>query len=216
MNAHLEEFQRQFRSWVDTACKEWDYPLVTDDYFEKVEERLPPGLRENLGFGLAEGIIITNGITFTLKDLPDSKGPYSWFSRYSEVQEPWPNWEYYIHVAEYVRLLQTLPDEKYKLIFEDNLMDIGVYRNGDLFVCCEVKESATKALNLLRGIKLYQNHVDLDQSDRGNDPLRKAKYIVQQKPQFFSLVAIGMRYEHRVDYPEGMAFKLGEDVIPYI
>jgi hypothetical protein len=216
MNVHLNEFQRHFRSWVDTACKEWEYPPQTEEYYEGIESRLPPGLRENLGFGLAAGIIIANGITFTLKDLPDTKGPYSWFSRYSNAQQPMPNWEYFIQVAEYVRLHQTLPENEYKLVFEDNLMDIGIYRNGELFVCCEVKEDATKALNLLQGIKLYQNHVDLDQADRGNDPLRKAKYIVQQKPQFFSLVAIGLRYELRVDYPEGKAFELGEDVIPYI
>ena len=216
MNVHLEEFEKRFRAWVEAACKEWEYPLPNDEYYLKVDARLPAGLKENLGFGLAEGVIIVNGITFTLRGLPDSKGPYSWFSRYTSAKQPSPNWEYYIHAAEYVRLLQTLPDDDYSLVFEDSLMDIGIYRNGDLFVCCEVKEDAKKALSLLQGIKKHQNKVDLDEPDRGNDPLRKAKYIVQQKPQYLSLVAIGLRYELRVDFPEGKAFDLKEDVIPYI
>jgi hypothetical protein len=52
--------------------------------------------------------------------------------------------------------------------------------------------------------------------DRGNDPLRKAKYLIHQRPLFFYLVAIGVRYEFNVSFPEGKAFELQEDIIPFV
>ncbi len=61
-----------------------------------------------------------------------SKGPYNWFSRDNTNQKLNPNWEYFIQVAEYVRLSQAFKNEDYALTFEDSLMDIGVYRNNKL------------------------------------------------------------------------------------
>jgi hypothetical protein len=52
--------------------------------------------------------------------------------------------------------------------------------------------------------------------DRGNDPLRKAKYIKKLKPKYFYLVSIGRRFEFRVEYPNNVQFQLVEDLVPLI
>jgi hypothetical protein len=93
-------------------------------------------------------------------------------------------------------------------------MDIGVYRDGQLVVCCEVKEKSSQARRLITGIRAYEN--ELNASVPGKDPLQKAKYIAKHRPSFFYVVAIGTRNEFSVSYPQGKAFELREDVIPFI
>ena len=102
------------------------------------------------------------------------------------------------------------------ITFEDSLMDIGVYKDNKLLVCCEIKEKSSQAQKLIAGIKAYETVIDLTTTDRGNDALRKAKYIVRLKPLFFYLVAIGVRYEFSVSFPESKAFELREEIIPFI
>ncbi len=95
-------------------------------------------------------------------------------------------------------------------------MDIGIYKKDRLLVFLEAKEKASQVPGLLQGIKRYEEHVDLLEKDRGKDPLRKAKYIVQHKPEYFCIFAIGVRREFRIDYPDNKAFKLYEDMIPLV
>ncbi len=95
-------------------------------------------------------------------------------------------------------------------------MDIGIYERGTLQVCCEVKETSSKAQKLIRGIKGYETAATLPKEDRGNDELRKAKYISKLKSLYFYVVSIGRRYEFRVEYPKEMRFRLVEDFIPII
>lgn len=67
-----------------------------------------------------------------------------WFSRFVAKQRPNPNWEYYVQVAEYVRLSTALAGHGYELTFEDDLMDIGVYsqgRKGDKSNYCNLGRS---------------------------------------------------------------------------
>lgn len=212
----IQEFGRRFRVWVQSACKDWGYPEPSDEYYAKVYSRLPEGLRASLGLGLEEGLIISQGRTFTLKGLSPKKGPYSWFSRYSSAKEPAPNWEYYVQVAEFVRLYHIATARGLTLNFEDDLMDLALYWDDKLVVCCEVKEQVSQIRQLISGMKGYQQAIDFTVDDRGNDPLRKAKYIVKRRPEYFYGVAIGARFEYRVSYPEGQAFRLSGDVIPWI
>ena len=100
--------------------------------------------------------------------------------------------------------------------FEDQLMDVALYKDGRLFVYCKVKEKASQLQELLKGIKQHEKDVNLSQPDRGNDFLRKAKYLVRCRPDYLALVAIGARQEYRVMYPSGAAFVLHRDIIPLI
>ena len=95
-------------------------------------------------------------------------------------------------------------------------MDLALYHGNALLVCVEVKEKADHLRHLMQQVKEYEPAVDLHAPDRGDDPLRKAKYIVRGRPQYFAGVAIGARLEYRVEYPQEQAFRLAEDVIPWV
>ncbi len=212
----LQEFNNHFRNWSRATCEEWGYPIPSDRYYAKVYERLPEGLRALLGFGLKSGLIISNDGAFTLKGLPPVKGPYHWFSHDTAAKEPAPNWEYFVHVAEFVRLHTIATAMGLLVTFEDDTMDIALYQDDRLIVYCEVKERLSQIQELIKKIKMYQSAVDLDAPDRGNDPLRKAKCIVKRKPEYFIGVAIGGRFEFKVLYPEERSFQLVRDVVPLV
>ena len=140
------EFDLAFRRWVNSACEDWGYRKQGEDYYSTAYSTLPEKIRALLGKGLKDGIVIPQGRRFTLKGLSSEKGPYNWFSRYSKCARPALNWEYFIQVAEYVRLYPIVEDKGFKLNFEDKLMDITIYRSEELLVCCEAKvKEDTKA-----------------------------------------------------------------------
>jgi hypothetical protein len=213
----LQEFDNYFRDWARAACEQWGYPMPSDRYYAKVYERLPEGLRALLGFGIDSGLIISKegGIAFTLKGLPPGKGHYHWFSQ-NRNPKPAPNWEYFAHMAEFVRLHTIATARGLLVTFEDDTMDIALYQDDRLIVYCEVKERASQIQELIKGIKIYQSAVDITAPDRGNDPLRKAKCIVKRKPEYFMGVAIGARFEFQVIYPGDSSFQLVKDVIPLV
>jgi len=213
---YIIDFNRQVRVWASIDCKDWGFPEPSEQLFEKLYKRLPKGLLATIGFGINKGIIVPNGCFFRIKGMNQSKGPYNWFARDNTNRVPTPNWEYYIQVGEYVRLWQTFANSDHVITFEDSLMDIGVYKDSKLLVFCEIKEKSSQAQKLIAGIKAYETVIDLTTTDRGNDALRKAKYIVRLKPLFFYLVAIGVRYEFSVSFPESKAFELREEIIPFI
>jgi len=191
-------FNEHFREWVTSACREWSYHEPSEVYYDKVNNRIPDGVRVLLGEGIKEGIILTQGHKFSLKGLAPNKGPYSWFSKYTSVQEPSPNWEYYIQAALYAQLYSAPKSKELKLAFEDDLMDIALYNGSKLMVYVEVKEKASHIQQLISGIKKYQDEVDYISPDRGNDPLRKAKYIITRKPEYFCGYSIGARFDFKI------------------
>jgi hypothetical protein len=217
-----EEFDRFFRKIVKSTCERWGYDLPRDDYYTNVYKRLPLGLRMIIASGLSSGIITDVAVSksksaaFRPVGVPETKGPYSWFERNNQKKQPQPCWEYFIQLAEYIRLYEAFRGKDIKLSFEDNLMDIGIYKNKKLWVCCEIKEKSSQAHDLIRGLRTLQSSRELPDSDRGNDPLRKAKYIVKLKPEYFYLVSIGRRFEFRIEYPQDMRFKLVEDLVPLL
>jgi hypothetical protein len=212
----VQLFDAQLTGWARLACEEWGFAFPPSEFFEKMTSRLPEGLRATIGFGLEQGLVIPQGYSFLVKGLGPGKGPYRWFSRFASEQRPNPNWEYYVQVAEFVRLSTALAGRGYELTFEDDLMDIGVYSAGQLAVCCEIKEKSSQATRLVNRMRSYQPGVDLSEPDRGNDPLRKAKYLVTKRPKYFYLVAIGARFEFAVSYPNAGAFELREDLLPFV
>ena len=204
------------RSWARAACEAWGYPEPDARFYERVERRLPAGLRALVAAGVEEGAIIPAGPKFTVRGLAPGKGPYAWFSQRSAPREPSPNWEYFVQAAEFVRLSRIAAAHGLALTFEDQLMDLALYADGRLVVCCEVKERASQLQELATRLRGYQERIDPAWPDRGNDPLRKAKYIRRRRPEYLALAAIGARLEYRVTYPAGREFELTRDVIPWV
>jgi hypothetical protein len=212
----FHEFDVEFRKWVSAASAKWHYKdHQQNEYYEKIYARLGSGLCEALALGIREGIILTQGYAFRLKGLPAKKGPYKWFGP-SSSGAPSPYWEYYVQAAEYVRLFGLATQRGLQLTFEDGLMDLALYGSGQLLVYCEVKQHPAQIEALIKGIRNYEQEIDYSRSDRGNDPLRKAKYIKRKKPLYFCGSAAGIRAEYRVDYPKGWEFRLQRDLIPWV
>ena len=211
-----EDFDAHFRRWVAAAVAEWNFPPPPEPYYAKTYKRLPAGLRTLLAQGIAEGLIIPRGRTFMLTGLDPSKGPYAWFSKYAAEQRPNPNWEYFVQVAEFVRLCRVARARGLTLTFEDHLMDLAIYDGDRLLVCIEVKERGRQVRELITRIRDYENGIDMKTPDRGNDPLRKANYIARRRPDYFCAVAIGAKLEYRVEYPDMVAFRFERDVIPWV
>lgn len=207
------DFDEHIRNWAASACEEWKYPSPSDSWYKKVYSRLPNGLRRIIAQGVTEGCIIPIGPKFTLAGIKGGKGPYAWFSR-SPSKALAPNWEYFVQAAEYCRLRSIATEKGLTVTFEDGLMDIAVYADNSLLICCEIKEKASELKKLVTGIKGYQGGVDFSEPDRGNDALRKAKYLIKHRPKYFSAIAIGMRFEFTVSYEGKRQFMLHEDIIP--
>jgi hypothetical protein len=140
-----EEFDKIFQKLIQRTCEEWEYEFPGPDYFKSVYERLPMGLQEIIAFGLSSGLIMDVGLSKTRSagfrpiGVPEYKGPYSWFSRDNTKKQPWVNWEYFVQVSEYIRLFDAFKSKDVEIRFEDDLMDIGMYRKSKLWVCCEIK-----------------------------------------------------------------------------
>jgi hypothetical protein len=209
----MASFESLILAWADSAAGEWGYPPLPDGWLGGVLGRLPGGLRVTLSESVERGVILVQGHSFTLAGLTPGKGPYAFFSR-SSKGVPAPNWEYFVQAAEYGRLRAAVEGRGYRVDFEDDLMDVSVYDPaGQLLWCIEVKEKAKDLESLLTGIRNYGHSLDSSIPDRHNDALRKAKYLLRQRPPYFSLVAIGRRLDFSVSYDQE-GFVLVEDLVP--
>ena len=215
MSFYRDLFLRHFRDWTDVACKTWGYRQPREEFFQRVLSRLTDPIAEWIGYGIHYELIVESGVQFNLLENRAGKGPYKWFSKRTGATEPQCNWEYYVQVAQFVRLWQPCSIANWRLTFEDELMDLTVRRDGELLWCVEVKERPNQLERLLAKLMSHgMEGVDLLSPDRGKDALRKAKYLVNHQPRFFSAVAICLTRDFRVAYPRENVFVLSESHPP--
>lgn len=200
-------FAQAIRNAVAAACAEWGYPPASEAYFDAFDQRVPVALQARVGAGIRDGLITLDRYYFRAVGLAPHKGPYMLVGR-SQTSAPQPHWEYYVQLAEYVRLVRLLAPAGLTIGLEDGLMDVTVRRGGKLLWSVEVKEKAAKLTELQAAFRRYGRSVPLMDPDRGNDGLRKAKYLVLNRPPFFSLLALDARYDYGVRYPSDTAFVL--------
>lgn len=110
-------------------------------------------------------------------------------------------------VAEFLRL-RTRLEQPFRVGFEDGLMDVSVREEDDLLWYVEVKAKPSMLAPLLRDLEVYSSGVDIQAPDRGNDPLRKSKYLVRHRPPLISLVGGEERWHFAVQYPATASFAL--------
>lgn len=208
---------RHVRRWVSAFCGAKGWPEPGPAYYSTLAARVPDGLIQLVATGIEEGLIQCDGYTFTLPGQAPGKGPYRWLSNRQwpgGPEGPHPNWEYLVHVAEYVRLSRIAQTRGLRLTFEDGNMDLALYDADTLLVCVEAKATAKKLRELMAGLSKYAPAVDLDAPDRDIDGLRKAKYIVRRRPHYFCGVAPDCRLEYRVEWLSERGFDLVPDAIP--
>lgn len=212
----MATFDSVISASVDAICREWEYPEPSQSWYDPVYDRLPPGLREVFARGLALGLLrMTDGYRFTMRDLPSGKGPYALFSR-SSKKVPAPNWEYVVQAVDYISVHELLAPKGYRIGVEDHLMDVTVRDpDGGLLWYIESKEKANELIALIKAIRQGGiSGLDRAIADRHNDGLRKAKYLCDHRPPYFSGSAMGIRVDFSVDYLDSHRFALREDTIP--
>jgi hypothetical protein len=191
------------------AARDYGYEPPTDRFVAEMVGRIPPGTRMEIGRGMAIGLVGRGlaGHTFTIAGLAATKGPYKWFSANRGPGVPSPNWEYFFHVAEFVRLASRL-SAPYRVGFEDGLMDVSVRESDALLWYVEVKAKPMMLKPLLAALSSHGQGVDALAPDRGNDALRKAKYLVRHQPPLLSLVGGEDRLHFAVEYGSTTSFLL--------
>jgi hypothetical protein len=189
MDPAKHTFAAMFAGAARDKARGHGYPLPEDNLILEWIERIPLGVRVEIGRGLQVGLVlpVAGGHEFRLAGLAETKGPYKWFSANRAGGGPGPNWEYFYHVAEFLRLRRLLA-APYEVRFEDGLMDISVRQGDRLLWYVEVKAKAAGIEPLLRGVRGYSTGLPLVVSDRGNDSLRKAKYLVRHQPLFLTII----------------------------
>ncbi len=210
MATYAEVFGRHFREWTLSISQVQGFSPPPDEFYDEVRRRLTDRTVGWVGFGIAAGLISENGHVFNVKGNLPGKGPYKWFSDRGEADRPQCNWEYFVQTAFFARLWVPCEKAGLTLSFEDRLMDLTVKRSDNhLLWYIEVKEDALQVEDLLVNlVPVGRDGVDVGKEDRGNDPLRKAKYLVGYMPDFLTLLANDLELNFRVVYQVPNYFKL--------
>jgi len=211
-------FDGLVRASVLAACQEWGYLPPDGPWYERLDGRVPRGLRSLFETGLnSELLRMVDGFRFTMRELPLGKGPYALYSK-SSKRAPAPNWEYIVQAGDYVRVHENLAPKGYLIGVEDELMDVTVRSpTRELLWYIESKERSSDLVKLVAEIRAWGTRgVDFDIPDRGKDGLRKAKYLVRNRPPFFSGSAIGIRLDFAVTYIGVDSFELVQDAVPFV
>jgi hypothetical protein len=210
----MEQFDNIFRMWVDFACKEWDYPNPSEYFFKEAYYRLPEGLRVLIVDSIEKGLIIPEQFRFRLKGQKFKK-LYSWLGKKPEKSIQ-VYWEYFIQVAEYVRLYNILDLNKYNLIFETDNMDICIFLDDKLIVYGEAKEKPGDIFKLIEGIEFYGRGISIPHKKRNDDALNKSHNIIKYRPNYFYIFSNELIIEYNLTYPDEKLFELKEETIPIL
>lgn len=214
----MKRFQSEFHRWVlaYNAAKNNDHD--PDKLLEALCKRIPEDRQRHIGAALLNGWLETEkepgrGYFVRETDRPGKHGGQPTITHYGGGNvAPW--WELFVQLADYGWLRSIAERHRQEVRLEDRLMDLTVSSSDRLILYVEHKEKAALAKKLLEGVKYYgKTGFDLNDPDKGNDPLKKAKYLVKDgtHPMFFGLSAVGYRKLFRIEYSNDNRFNLIED-----
>ena len=214
----LERLRAEFNVWV----KGYDYAknieLDSEQLFETLCGRIPDDQLRHVGAALVNGWLETekhpNRRYFVREsDRPGNSGGQVTLSHYGSGLIA-PYWELFVQLADYGWIRSIAGRNGQEVRLEDRLMDITVSSGNQIILYIENKEKASSAVNLVKGMHEYgEKGFNLDDPDRGNDQLRKSKYIVKKdaRPIFLGISAIGYKQLFEVKYLDGNRFHLIKD-----
>ena len=203
----LERFRLEFRGWVRALNRVKGFDASPDDVLGRLESKVPEEMLRQIGGAFING---------WLQNEPDPNRKYfvresdrngirggQWMLGHAGEGRIDPNLELHVQLADYSRIRTIAERHGLTTRLEDGLMDITVYAGKKLILYVENKTKKDAALRLLKGMRDYgQKGFTLKDPDKGNDYLRKAKYLVRDGayPQYFALSAIGYERMFRVEY----------------
>lgn len=206
----LERFRSEFRGWVRAHNRAKGFDSSPDEVLKRLESRVPAAMLRQIGGAYINGWLQNESKRnrgYFVKE-SDRMGPRGgqWTLEHAGGGHVNPCWELHVQLADYGRLRTVAERHGLTTRLEDRLMDITVYAGQNLLLYVENKTKKEEAIRLLKRMREYGNTgFDLGDPDKGNDPLKKAKYLVRNGayPQFFALSAIGFEQVFRVEYLDG-------------
>ena len=214
----LSKFQVEFRKWVLAYNSVKNVNCDPDTLLERLTDRIPEDRQIHIGAALLNGWLQTEkdpnrGYFIRESDRPGHYGGQPTITNYGNGNHaPW--WELFVQLADYGWLRGIAERYGQQVRLEDRLMDLTVSAGDRLILYVEHKEMPSFAEKLLDRMRYYgEIGFNLDDPDKGNDPLRKAKYLVREgaHPIYFGLSAVGYRKLFKVEYDDGTRYQLVED-----
>ena len=214
----LSKFQAEFRKWVLAYNSVKSVNCDPGTLLERLTDRIPEDRQIHIGSALLNGWLETKkdpirGYFVRESDRPGMRGGQPTITNYGNGNHaPW--WELFVQLADYGWLRSISDRYGQQVRLEDRLMDLTISACDRLILYVEHKEKSAFAEKLLADMRYYgDTGFNLDDPDRGNDPLRKAKYLVRDRahPIYFGLSAVGYRKLFKVEYANGNRFQLIED-----
>jgi hypothetical protein len=197
------------KSAVAAYCSEEDCSPPGEKWWERLYDRLPPGVLDGVEAAAHDGAVVVDGWRFAFRR---GDSHHQFFSRGGE--QPAPNWEAFVHVALYGDLARRLEPSGYTVWGERDSMDITIDdQAGNLLWYVEVKEAMDDLVFLADGIAAYGAEGVSEGSSGRMDALSKAQDLVRYWPQWFSLAAIGAQLDFAVEYEDDRKFTLRRDLV---
>jgi len=219
----LERFRTEFKGWVRALNRtKKDLNASQDEVLQRLEDRLPESMLRQIGAAFINGWLQNepepNRRYFVRES--DRMGPRGgqWTVGHAGQGRVDPCWELHLQLADYSRIRTVAERHGLTTRLEDRLMDITVYAGKNLLLYVENKEKKEEALCLLDRMRYYgKEGFKLDDHDKNNDQLRKAKYLVREgsRPHYFALSAIDLEQVFSVEYlDQKNRFLLHETELP--
>lgn len=214
----LERYRQEFRGWINALNKVKGYDADPDEVLDRFEAKIPQESLRQIGAAFINGWLQNEPESdrkYFVKE-SDRKGPKGGQWTVGHVGEGRidANPELHVQLADYGRLRTVAEKHGLTVRLEDQLMDITVYAGNKLVLYVENKATKQGAIRLLKRMKEYgRDGFDLSDPDKGNDYLKKSKYLVRNQayPEYFGLSAIDYEKMFRVEYLEtGNRFILHE------
>lgn len=224
MQDPLDHFRRQFFRWVEQHNKPSKrcpagYQADPQALYQELLDRVPANdYLKPIGRALQDGWLTTadDGRGYFVKENAAASPPQpAVYHAGGGKIIPW--WELYVQLAYYAQLRAIAERRQLTVRMEDRQMDITVWAGERMLMYVETKVTAAQAKVLLSKMRAYgESGFELDDPNKGNDPLRKAMYLFADdcRPAYFGLCAIGYEQLFKVEYGDHHRFQLIEIASP--
>jgi hypothetical protein len=218
----IDRFRRELCRWVQAHNVAKGYATDPETIFCILQRRIGETRLARIGSAYLNGWLQTEsdsgrGYFVREGDRPGGRGGQFTITHQGERRVA-PCWELFVQLADYAWLRTVAERHGQEVRLEDRLMDLTVRAGPRLVLYVEQKTTRAVAKKLLTRMRQYgETGFDLDDPDRGDDALRKAKYLVRagSHPMYFGLSAVNYAQLFKVQYLDGNRFRLNEDPRPF-
>jgi len=203
----LERFRKEFKGWVRSHNQIKEFNTDPDEILGRLENKIPESNLRQIGAAFINGWLENEPeedrrYFVRESDRPGLRGG-QWMLEHAGSGNVNPCWELYVQMADYSRIRTVAEKHGMTTRLEDGLLDITVYAGNKMVLYVENKKEKSQALHLLDRMHKYgESGFSMDDPDKGNDPLRKSKYLIRGDafPEYFGLSAIDYEKMFQVEY----------------